>query len=735
MKDWKKLAAMAVGVLALSETAGAQTPAPQNAEAQKTAVQTFEPSFFARFSPITALDMVRQLPGFTIDEGEDLRGFGATAGNVLVDGQRPTTKTSVSDELGRIAARDILRIELIGAAAAGDIDVRGYTELANIVLKPASKMQVSTTWAATTRYQEQGRQGYQIGATRAWKTDHFGFRLNMQATGLGEREEVEVLFANAAGTPTRAQDEFYQNQGHELLITGAGNWTPTARDTLNMNFRVLPRYLSVNAAADVRLPTGTPLGAISLDYEEKDIWYVDLGGDWEHKFSAQNAVKLIAVNRLVNWRPQQLLTQNLNPLVAPQGQQIDNSDNRAGEHIVRGVWTLKPNTQHTIEFGLEGAYNYRRANRQSLIGPIGGPSFPLTVPVASTEVEEERVEASVTDVWRINPQLTLESGFNYEASTISQTISQPPQPDIERDFTYPKPRLVLTWTPNPRDQWRFSLIRDVSQLDFTDFATGLDSISNTANVGNPDLEPEQTWKASVQWKRPIGQRGSISITGFYDDIEDTQDFISVTVPCPTLAAPSAVCFRNAVGNIGDGERWGGRIETTLQLDTIGVKNGLLKLNVGAQESSVIDPFTLEEREISNETEYDWSIDFRQDIPSMKIAWGGNFASALPVAAGSATVASPTTLYRVDRIEGVDQDEGDLDLFIETTRFLGGALIRLTAANLFDAERNVERQKFVVTELNPGAPPPDVTPRSTFLENEFRDSTFGRSLTLTVAGAF
>ena len=97
--------------------------------------------------------MVRQLPGFTIDEGEsNLRGFGATAGNVLISGQRPTTKTSLSDELGRIAARDVLRIELIHASAAADIDVRGYTELANVVLKPATKMQVSTTWAATTRW-------------------------------------------------------------------------------------------------------------------------------------------------------------------------------------------------------------------------------------------------------------------------------------------------------------------------------------------------------------------------------------------------------------------------------------------------------------------------------------------------------------------------------------------------------------------------------------------------------
>jgi hypothetical protein len=734
VRDWKRAAALAVSALALADVAQAQqTPQqPQSANSPAAGVQAFEPAFFARFNPVTAEDMVRQLPGFTIDEGEDLRGFGATAGNVLIDGQRPATKTEISKELGRIAARDVLRIELIGAAAAGDIDVRGYTELANVVLKPATKMQVSTTWAATTRTYEQGRQGVQIGATRSWKTDDFGFRLNVQGTSLGEREEVESLSANAAGTPTLQQSEFYQQTFGELLITGAGNWTPTARDTLNLNFRVMPRISALNAAAEVNLANGTPFAFIALDYEEKDIWYIDLGGDWEHKFSAQNGVKLTSVNRTVNWRPQQSLTQI--PLLPPIPQvgveRHDDSDNKAGEHVIRGVWTLKPNGAHTIDLGLEGAYNYREVERVSEQGFIGGPFLPVAVPVASTKVEEERIEASITDVWRISQQLTLESGVNYEASTISQTGDAV----NERDFTYPKPRIVASWTPNPQDQFRLSVVRDVSQLDFGDFATGLDSIAATANVGNPNLEPEQTWKSSLQWKRPIGQRGSISFTGFFDDIEDTQDFIPVTVPCPTVANPGQVCFATAVGNIGDGERWGGRIEATLPLDSVGIKAGLLRINAGAQESKVTDPITLTEREISNETEYDWTVEFRQDIASAKVAWGGKYASALPQLPGAAIAPPPNTQNRIDRIERVQQDDGNLELFVETTRFLGGALVRLTAANLLDAERSVDRRNFATSEPTPGTPP-NVTPRSTFTGTEMRDSSFGRTLTLTIAGAF
>jgi len=42
-------------------------------------------------SPVSALDMVRNLPGFVLDDGVTAaRGFGRAAGNVLIDGERMT---------------------------------------------------------------------------------------------------------------------------------------------------------------------------------------------------------------------------------------------------------------------------------------------------------------------------------------------------------------------------------------------------------------------------------------------------------------------------------------------------------------------------------------------------------------------------------------------------------------------------------------------------------------------
>ncbi|MEL7488632.1 MAG: TonB-dependent receptor plug domain-containing protein, partial [Pseudomonadota bacterium] len=92
----------------------------------------YPPGFFSQFNPITALDMVLRVPGFSIDGGDNVRGFGGAAGNVLIDGQRPSTKSaSIFDILTRIGAGDVERIELIRGGTGG-LDVSGQAVVVNL---------------------------------------------------------------------------------------------------------------------------------------------------------------------------------------------------------------------------------------------------------------------------------------------------------------------------------------------------------------------------------------------------------------------------------------------------------------------------------------------------------------------------------------------------------------------------------------------------------------------------
>ena len=710
MKGLKSILVLAASSLALSGAAFAQETTVAQPASESEAVQTFEPAFFARFNPVTAYDMVRQLPGFSIDSGESLRGFGATAGNVLVDGRRPSSKDAISDQLERISAADVLRIELIGAAAAGDIDVRGYTELANVVLKPSVGLKESTTFAGTLRYAGE-RVSQQIGGTRAWTTDGLTARLSLQLTNLGNREEIDITQRGPTDVLLAKAEQFSQEKLLEVLLTGSIGWEVSPRDTINLNAKIMPRLFNVQSGLEVRLPNDTVIARAGDDYQEKDIWHFELGGDYEHRFSPESAIKLITVNRSVNWRPQDLFTEQATG--GPLEQTSINTDLKAGEHVLRGVWTLKTDPSNTLEIGAEGAFNFRDQDRSLAFSLNGGPFTPITLPISSTRVEETRYEVFVNDTWRVDPTLTLEAGFTYEASTIAQSGDAVQ----ERDFNYPKPRAVATWTPTKESQWRLAVEREVAQLDFSEFASNISLINNVLTVGNPDLEPEQAWKSSLQWKQQLGPRGSISVTGFYDQIDEAQDFVltRLTTPyCSTAPANDPACVFTAAGNIGDGERNGLSIDATYPLDDFGIKGGILKFQSTLQDSKVTDPIDGLTRRIADEEEWTYYFEFRQDIPEWKMAWGWDYFSA-----------GPSQAFRLDEIQSEDIGEGDLDIFVETTGLLGGLLVRLGVDNIGDMPEDEERRFFAPNRL----------PGGVFTGTEFRRETSGPIVNLTIAGAF
>jgi hypothetical protein len=111
-----------------------QVPQPAGGTSQQGVI-SYTPADFADARPNTALEMINRIPGFSFDGGDNVRGFAGAAGNVLIDGQRPTIKTdSLSDTLSRITIDQVERIDLIRGGASG-IDMQGRTVVANVIRK------------------------------------------------------------------------------------------------------------------------------------------------------------------------------------------------------------------------------------------------------------------------------------------------------------------------------------------------------------------------------------------------------------------------------------------------------------------------------------------------------------------------------------------------------------------------------------------------------------------------
>ena len=87
------------GAAALLLAAPALAQPAAEAPPVEASVTSYPPAFFAEYRPTTAMDMIGRLPGFTFDAGTDARGFAGTAGNVLIDGERPPSRNDSLDAI------------------------------------------------------------------------------------------------------------------------------------------------------------------------------------------------------------------------------------------------------------------------------------------------------------------------------------------------------------------------------------------------------------------------------------------------------------------------------------------------------------------------------------------------------------------------------------------------------------------------------------------------------------
>jgi len=662
-------------------------------------VETFTPVFFQLYNPVTASDMVARVPGFSVDNGADRRGFGATAGNVLINGERPSSKSNVSDVLGRIAATNVARIEVI-RGGNGAVDVRGQSQLVNVVLVEGAAGVATTTYEAQLRYNQAGRTPWYIQASRNFTVGNADITLDVVLpSNLGRAEQDEYLF-DPAGDLVETRDEFNQENYRDITLTGAVTWRPSERDTLSFNAKAYPWLWTWDEVSIVSDPAGAPLRTSIGHIEETEGLYTEFGGDWERRLSDTLSVKIIGLNTLQTWATDELFETS-----TPAG--FDNSvaisqEFEVGERIGRTALTWRATDAHTIEVGLEAAFNYRDSTFDLFRDTGAGPQ-PVALPVSNTRVEELRGEVFVTDVWQVSPKFTVEGGFTFEASRITQTGDAAQQ----RELSYPKPRLTTAYTFEGGDQLRFTFERDVSQLDFGDFASTVSQSNGTTDIGNPNLEPERSWRTRAEWERRLGDRGAITVAAFHDRVQGVSGLVLLDDPDPTDDN-----FPTGPGNLGDGTRTGVEIESTIGLDWIGLTNATLKINGTRQHTEVTDPITGVTRPFQRDEDWDYHLDFRQDLPRQDLAWGWDYGRS----------GSEST-FRANQTQVWSYGPGDLDMFIETTRF-DGMTVRFGVDNIFD--QDIKRQRVFYDGLRSSG---IITGR------EQRDRNWGQLYRLSVSGTF
>ncbi len=620
--------------------------------------------------------MVSRVPGFEILDGVDRRGYGATAGNVLVDNERPSSKSLTSDQLKRIPAHSVARIELISGAAS-DVDVRGQTQLVNVVLKQQTGKDRPATWSVelqSTNWPMLNWDGRLfLPRVQVTKTFEFGdatkLTVDLQTPALAGRVENFEAVRNPSGE--LLEYRLQRTQTNTRSIQGVANleWRPGAADTFNLNVLYLPSINHNNSSSFVFDAANAFRVATVGGVNYGPIYRAEVATDWEHKFSPELSVKLVGLATGTGTEQADTF-QTIRAIGGLTNTQYIDRKTETGERLGRASLTWRPSGDHTVEAGIEAAFNFRDANL-AIANDAGSGRVPAVLPVADTLVEELRGEAFVTDVWKMTPTLTLETGFTFEASQITQTGDA----QQEREFTYPKPRAILTWQLDPSNQLRASVIRDVAQLDFAEFASSVAVIDNLTTFGNPNLEPEKTWKGRLEWEQRFTPKMALTISLFRDDVSDTQDLIPLSLCAGPGSVEAGTCgladirTLDGAGNIGRGKRTGIETRFGAPLDFLGIPNAEIRFMGKLQETSVTDPVTEETREFSLEQAWNYNASFRQELPELNFAWGAALKRQ-----------SQYFEYKLAEQSYFNRDADKLDLFFETTA-IRGLTLRFAVTNI------------------------------------------------------
>jgi len=624
-------------------------------------VITYSAAYFERFRPNTALDMVRQVPGFQLSDNSNdtTRGFGGALGNLFINNRRPTAKQdSLPSILARIPAITVDRVELIRSQVR-NIDLRGQAIVVNIVLRediPAA-IRWETTFRKTFGHGPLKPEA-NVSISDVWQGIEYNAGIDARPSSIG-REGIDEIFDNERVlTEKRLENRENRNVVIKPSFT-ASSWFGDTLLQFNTNHTYDSRNIYFHSQ---RFPqaTGANQNEIYID-EARQASVTEAGIDVERKLISDLTGKgiFLYLHRTDDNNSRQ---SNLDFTGFETLSRLAENHIKTTELITRFEFDWSGLQNHQIQANIERAYNVLDG---SLIqtDDTGNGAVNINIPGANSRVEETRLDFLLKDTW-IFKNIEFEYGLGAEASTIAQTGDAVK----ERSFFFVKPESALSYTSEQGNKTRIRLAREVSQLNLAGFVSTTVFEDDDLALGNPDLQPDSTWKMEISHDRRFSNNSVVRLSLFHHWISDVLDLLPLSA---NFEAP---------GNIGDGRRWGVKIESTIPLDWLKLEAAKLNIKVRWQDSRVTDPVTNDYRSLSIGTisggpiifnidnRYGYEIDYRQDFQQHHLAWGWMLKAR-----------AEQYQYKVDELEIYDEGM-DIQAFIETTRWFG-VKMQLIAENI------------------------------------------------------
>lgn len=592
---------------------------------------TYPSSFFDQFQPYSVNDMLIRIPGINLalggsgsneNESPNQRGLGSGGDQVLINGRRIAGKGNEGrQQLSRIPASEVQYIEII-RGTSGDLDVRGGTQVINIVLKEA-KSRTSYAFEINMDHYHDGKYlpGGKVSATG--QNGRFNYFLSAE---LEPRWEFRDGFEESLNLGGRLNETVDRDQGSDAWPTAFSanfGYEFDQRNTANLNFQLTKNDFFAYADRTITNLRFEPAAVrVERDETPTENNSFEIGGDYMHVF--ENGSR---------WRTLFIANETITDEVRSR-LQIDGSTSvkdlflsnylKTQERIARSSYVFDFNETQSMELGVERAQTILDTSlRLGLLSSdsnqnTGGPRFGELRPItdANGTVEEMRYEYFSIHNWQLNDRMSLETTFLVEDSTISQ------EGDFSRsrDFTFFRPKLDYRFDITPSIQLRATAEKQVFQLSFSDFTASVDGSDDEQNAfeGNADLRQTQAWiyQTNLEYRLP-NDAGVLSGRVYLWKLDNVIDNVDVSTETETLGAR---------GNIGRGQMFGINLNSSIRLSMLNQPNMLFTTGLRIEEPTLTDPILKVKRERSiRGGGSNYSFGFRHDIPSYNnMNWGFNY---------------------------------------------------------------------------------------------------------------
>jgi hypothetical protein len=541
------------------------------------------------------------VPSFTIRTNDNSqRGLGQAQENVLINGQRIANKSGGAvDELQRISATNVDRIEVVDAASLGIAGLSG--QVANVILKSASKSSGQFEYAPNWRAHFAKPDWVAGSISYSGKKGPVDYTVSVKNDPGRGGFGGPIWISDANGFVTETRRETYHseydraNMQLKLGVDGPGSsvgnltlgYTPYWNPVVQKDHRVI-------------LATGEER---SRDIRTKlNGYYADINGDYEFALGP-GRLKLIGVRHWEHEPLVQTLVLTFDTTGADSTGTRFSRDTHIGETIGRGEYHWKSG-RNDWQISFERAFNSLDQKGRLFDLDPSGEFVEAPFPEGTGKVTELRYEGIATWSRSLASNLDLQVAAGGEISHLDRVDDDAPA----RKFFRPKGSVTLGWRPGEDWDVSLKLRRRVGQISFYDFLAQPKLSEDRENSGNPDLVPPQSWESEIEVSHDLGAWGKTRLRTWYYRVEDIIDVIPIGDN------------GQGIGNLPRATRYGAESVSTFNFDPLGWKGAKLDLTIGREWTSVKDPLTAEKRPISGVQDAWFSAQVRHDIPGTPLAW-------------------------------------------------------------------------------------------------------------------